>query len=227
MDQALLKKISVFAGETALAEPGSGQGPEPESVIKADFAVFHETPDKIAAPQGDNSAEQTPALSDYEAGLADGQAQAELLFKDTIAVMQNALDSIQSKLHNITREIELSHLSALSKCWDAISPALVQNGTAFEIQSIIQNACDARLQGYIQIEVHPDDRIPCEQLCQAFDHEIRIESDPSLAQKQIRIQWRGGGAEVDCAEAAKQCQAQLQAALTNLTSKNPGEKANE
>jgi len=227
MDGSLLKKMSTFQAHADPGEPDRHTDQERSTLIKANIAVFHGEPDSPVNLQDDHSEDLEPVLSDYEAGLQDGRAQSEAVFQDTISVMQNVLDTLQAERHNIAREIEQSHLSSLLNCWNAIFPALTENGTAYEIHTIIKNACEATLKGSIRLDVNPDDKKACEQLCRAFVQEIAIQPDPSLAPEQVRVQWQGGGADIDSLSIAKQCQFKLETALQNLTTHNPGEESHE
>jgi len=221
MDLTLLKKMDVYPTDAEMAglipEASSGE----TTLIKADISLFHD-----AAPLQTSIVEELcelsepPEISEYDMGFQEGQAKADIVYQDTIKVMQAALDKFQAELSSMAQHIEQSHLSALTKCLGAVFPRLMQGGTDLELQTLLQGACNSALNGQIQLNVHPDDQAYCEHLC--ADKDIIIEADESLTPLQMRLQWAGGGADIDCKSVAETCLSHLDAA-----SHQPGRKLDE
>lgn len=205
MDLALLKKMRVYPTDAALAglipEAGSGES----TLIKADISLFHAAPSLQVSDEG-----APPELSEYDMGFQEGQAKANIVYQDTITVMQTALDRLQAEMTSMARQIEQSHLSALANCLRVVFPSLMQGGTDLELQTLLKNACESALKGQIQLRVHPDDHTHCERLCAGQD--IKITADKTLTPLQMRLQWIGGGADIDCQAVAALCLNHLDAA---------------
>ncbi len=211
MDFALIKKMDIYPTNAALAGLiPSGESGE-TTLIKADISLFHQSP-----PLLESSLEAGhPPLSDYEAGLAEGQSRAKALHQDTVSVMQTAVSTLEAELASMARQIERSHLSAVSDCLRAVFPVLMQGGTDLELRTILKKTCEPTLKGHIQLSLHPDDQAYCEQLCEEVQ-DITFAPDSSLATKQMRLKWISGGGEIDCQGTAEACLAHLETALQNL-----------
>ncbi len=213
MDFTLIKKMDIYPTDAALAGLIPSRESGETTLIKADISLFHQS-----TPLPESSLEAGhPLLSDYEAGLAEGQSRAETLYQDTVSVMQRAVSALEAELASMARQIERSHLSAVSDCLRAVFPALMRGGTDLELQAILEKACGSTLKGRIQLSFHPDDQAYCEQLCEGAQ-DITLAPDPSLAPKQMCLKWIGGGGEIDCQGTAKACLTHLETALHDIGS---------
>ena len=211
MDIALLKKMHVYPTDAAPVGLMPDAGSSESTLIKADISLFHDMPASEVSAQG-----ETSEISDYDVGFQEGHAKADLVYQDTIKVMQMALDNLQNEMASMARQIERSHLSAVAICLRAVFPRLMRGGTDLELKSLLQDACGSSLKGQIQLRVHPDDKAHCEQLC--TEQDIVITADKSLSPLKMSLQWIGGGADIDCQAVAAHCLDQIDAA-----SHQPGE----
>ena len=112
MDNALLKKMHCFSADVDLVGLIPEASRQHSTLIEADISCFHDAPPAIETATEENS----PELSDYELGFHQGQKKSAAIFQDTIKVMQEALDRLQSELTTIAQQIEAGHLSALAEC---------------------------------------------------------------------------------------------------------------
>ncbi|MGJ8562355.1 MAG: hypothetical protein ACSHXY_02275 [Alphaproteobacteria bacterium] len=195
MDGSILKKVNVYpAGNGQLGQIQSPNYTE-VNVISADIGVFHQTPQ---TSRKDKPAE-LPEL-DYAAGLRDGKAKSDLVYQNTISVMQKALDAFKVEIKTIAAQIEFDHLSALNACLTSAVPSLMKHGTGAEIHKLIAQTSEATLNGDVHFRVHPDDHEDCQRLCEMKRTGIIVTADSSLSAKQIKVEWQNGGAEINSGE---------------------------
>ncbi len=242
MDVALLKKMNIYPTEAATAGliPDASQGES--TLVKADVSLFHEMPlssardtsapsskpyDIPEAPPETSAATEAMQTADYDSGLADGKAQSDAIYEDTIVILQKSVDALQSKLSEMANEIEHSHMAAVVDCFRSMMPSLVQKATDLELQSVIRQACSAASEGTVQVRVHPDDHVHTQRLCQTNPSKISVTADAAIARGSIGVEWVSGGAEINCQAAADACLALLDTVQTsgkvnNLTETTDG-----
>ena len=209
MDPALRNKIVVYPTLETTREGISSGERGPSTLIEAGAALFHASPDTSSGPDQIEGL----AVSQYELGFQEGETAANALHQSTIDVMQQALDKIHTEYKDLVAQIEQSHLAAVLKCLRTVFPALMDQGIDIELQTIVKNACGSTLNGQIQLIVHTDALPHCERL--SADQDIDIAPDETLAPKQIRLNWNGGGADIDCQSLASHCLACLNSQQNN------------
>lgn len=200
MDIELFKKMDVYPSDVVTKTITTAVKSEESTLIKPDISRFHEP---SLAIEAESEEDDTPLISDYDQGFAQGQEQSNAVYQDTIKVMQAALDLLQAERSSIAREIEANHLSAIGACMRAIFPALMRGGTDLELQAVLKQACGSALKGQVHLLVHPDDESHCEKFSR--DRDILISTDEALKPLQMRLQWSGGGADIDCLSVASRC----------------------
>lgn len=200
MDIGLFKKMDVHPSDVASNTISTMAKREATTLIKPDISRFHEPPRVIAI---ECEEDDTPLVSDYDQGFEQGQEQSNAVYQDTIKVMQAALDLLQAERDSIAREIEANHLSAIAACMRAVFPELMRRGTDLELQAVLKLACGSALKGQVHLLVHPDDESHCEKFSR--DQDILISTDDALRPLQMRLQWTGGGADIDCLSVASRC----------------------
>ncbi len=214
MDQALRNKILVYetpetkGDRQPLAEGGQS------TLIEAGVALFHAMPE---APLGLEEIEDI-VISQYDLGFQEGEARANALHHSAIEVMQQALDKIHAESKILVKQIEQSHLSAVAKCLRVVFPTLMDRGIDLELQTVVKNACGWALNGQVELIVHPDALPHCERL--RGEQDMQITTDETLEPKQIRLNWVGGGAEIDCQTVASLCLDCLDPESNNLVEPN-------
>ena len=214
MDQALRNKIVVYPTPESTSESMSVEERGRSTLIEAGVALFHAMPD---SPSGPDQVEDL-AISQYELGFQEGEARANALHESAIEIMQEALDKIHTEYRGLVTEIERSHVSAVAKCLRIVFPTLMDKGIDIELQTIVKNACGAALNGTVQLLVHPDALPHCERL--SGDQDIHIITDETLAPKQMRLNWTGGGADIDCESFASRCLACITSQPNNQSEPN-------
>lgn len=221
MDNALMKKVTQYP-EVA-GELGQIQSPNftQSTVISADISVFHQT-DSPGFQDAEELSEIEPE-QDYEAGLRDGKAQSDLVYLNTISVMQNALDELQAKIGVISNDIEAKYLSAISLCLKTAVPGLVKTGTATEVQNMIAETAKMSLSTDLEFRVHPDSVEDCERLCELNGKTIEVTSDANLAPSQVQLHWQNGGVNLNSDEIFQAFMQRLELLLESLNAKNTTE----
>lgn len=218
MDNALLKKITQYPDNAT--ELGHIESPDftQNTVISADIGVFHQT-GHIDVEDAQEISDAEPD-QDYDAGVRDGKAQSDLVYLNTISVMQNALDELQAKIGAIAADIEVSHLSAINTCLKAAVPSLVKTGTASEVQKLISEVAQTSLATGLKFKVHPDGAKDCARLCELNGQDIQVISDPSLNPAQVQLHWENGGVDLNSGDVFQSFLQKLEGLLETLNSKN-------
>ena len=219
MDVSLLKKMNIYPTEAASAGliPPATTGES--TLVKADISLFHDMPlssvdsKPVPTPQPQSipdevnptASDDKSSGSDYAAGLADGKAQSDIVYEDTISILQKSVDALQSKLGGMAKDIEKSHMAAVAECLHALMPSLKQKATDLELQKVIQQACSPASEGTVQVRVHPDDHAHTQRLCQPHGSKISVTVDALLAPGDVGVEWVSGGAEINCEAAVDAC----------------------
>ncbi len=216
MDIALLKKMMVYPTDAKLAGLIPEEGDGPSTLIKADISLFHEGPRPV-----ETRSEPKDALpSEYERGLAEGKAKSDAVHSETIKLLQNAVNTMQSQMGARVKEIEQGHLSVMKSFMEAIFPTLMRTGIEAELQEILKEASSLSDAAKILLSVHPEDIEICERVCQAHSDNIIISGVNDIPKGQVKIEWNQGGAMVDCQSIADRCLQIAEAALAQLSLKN-------
>ncbi|MEP6342118.1 MAG: hypothetical protein ABJ275_02300 [Maricaulaceae bacterium] len=213
MDIELFKKMDVYPSDVTSETITKTAKSESSTLIKPDISRFHEPSLEIEVETVEDS---TPLVPDYDEGFKQGQEQSNANYQqeiavhqDTIKVMQAALDLLQTERASVVREIEANYLSAIGACMRAVFPALMRGGTDLELQAVLKLACGSALKGQVHLMVHPDDESHCEKFSR--DQDILVSTDDALKPLQMRLQWSGGGADIDCLSVASRCLESLSA----------------
>lgn len=211
MDAALLRKINIYP--TGAGRPGLERDTDftHSKVVEPDPSMFHGADDAGAK----DTPEAEPEL-DYDTGFKDGKAQSDLMYQNTISVMQQTLASLQSEMSKVRQHIEKQHLAMVQACLNATFPALMAAGSGQEILALITQITEQGVKGKIQFIVHPDAQDTCQRLCELQVSDFTITTDPTLTPQQVRVSWEQGGSEIDCESTAHSIEMQLDAALQSL-----------
>lgn len=235
MDIAILKKMSVYAAETKVAELLRQEEVSESTLIKADISLFHQLPDnsgrKDQVKDAQKDEEPSPTATDdevevprtlspreeYERGVADGKSQSDAVHQETIKLLQNAVNKMQEDLEKMARRIEASHLSAVATILESVFPELVQQQTEQELVDVLRTTCGTAVQGQVVLSVHPDDLARCETLCETHAFKVMLVADESIPPLRPRISWQDGGAGIDCQSVAASYLDSMKTAIANLT----------
>lgn len=218
MDNALMKKAVQYPAESR--ELGHIQSPNftQNNVITADLTVFHDSP-RMDFEEAEDVLDEVPQPT-YDDGVRDGKAQSDLVYLNTIGVMQKALDELQEKIKEVASDIEIRHLSAVTACLKTAMPSLVASGTAGEVQKLISEVSKLSLSANLQFRAHPDGVDDCKRLCELSAANIDVTADPELEVGQVQLLWKNGGAEVNTSEVMQSFLQRLDSLLAGLEAKN-------
>lgn len=224
MDNALVRKIDIYP--TLAQEAGLITNLETgvSTLVKADVSLFHapSTYRQVNEPSIEAATERT----DYEKGFQDGAQQSELVYKETVELMETALEALKSQICDISRKIEVSHLTVLSECLRAVLPSLADMAADFEVQNLIREACSQALHGKVQLMAHPDS---LEKLSKSTAHvtdNLALEAHPSLSPGNVQIKWASGGGHVNAHAASENCLAVIETALNSMMNTKTGDMCN-
>lgn len=212
MDNALRQRMVTFPTKAQVEGLINPTHSEPSTLIKADIALFHESPDVSAI----SHRSAAPPYSDYDLGVQDGEAKASLIYEDTIRLMEAALASLKGEVSALLQQIEKDHFAAVSTCLQAISPGLTKASAHMEILTIVRNLSSATLEGDIEMTSHSDNMSDLERLCASQTQAIKLVENNSLALGTVEVKWLGGGAIIDTEAVQKACSDVLKKAESSL-----------
>lgn len=219
MHNALTKFYDKHATQlTQLTQPDSHSGMS--KVILTDISRFHPAEQQNPAglldmPILDGRKVSNPAtcqsVDDYQTGFDAGQAQAETVYNQSIAVMQEALNRLQEAVNAAASQIETGHAAVVQACLEALLPKLADHSLRREMEQIINAGTQGLLCGEITARFHPDNQIACDFLRPIAERKegqklaLNLQMSGDMDPQSVSFEWSHGGADISPHDVVNAC----------------------